>query len=120
MASAQEPVSADYELYHKMYSNDNAVYLKNEENNVITFDNNNQLKITRDNNQEILLIGNSINEYSERTVGYSGFNELISLDAKTLVPVKNNYKSIPVSNVIAEKSTDDYIFYDDSWDKRVY
>ncbi len=119
MVSAQGQISPDYEHYHTLFSNDNAVYLQKNENNVITFDNN-QLKITRDDNEEVLLLGNNVNEYSERTVDYSGFNELVSLDAKTMVPVKNSYKSIPVSNIIAEKSTDDYIFYDDSWDKKVY
>lgn len=118
-AVAQQPMPADYDHYHELYSKENAVFLQKEQNNVISYDNN-ELKITRDENEEILLLGNNVNMYSERTVDYSGFDELLSLDAKTQIPVKNSYKTLAASNIVTQKSTDDYVFYDDSWEKKVF
>lgn len=111
--------SLDLIKYQEQYKDADAVFLSNDRNVIVKYSGG-KLDITQDQYEELVLLNTNVNRYSESFVGYSGMNDLIDLDAKTLVPEKNKYRTVAVRNIITEKSMDEGIFYDDYKSKKIF
>lgn len=116
-AAAQSPV--DLERYRSKYGAADAVFLEFGRVVNVTLQED-SFTIYEDDIEDLLLLGNNVNRYSESSVGYSELIDLVSLEAKTLVPEKNKYRTVPVREIVTEKSLEGSIFYDDFYERKIY
>jgi hypothetical protein len=101
----------------KKYPNHNAVMLRDDETVIIDIKKD-SLLITQDVNTEILYLNDKAHFFNSGRVYYSYFSRLLDLEAKTLVPDKNNkYKTMKVEQFEETGETSASIFYDDSRSK---
>lgn len=114
MHAQTEPVLDDW---LKKYPDHNAVMLKDHE--FINIDiKKDSLEITQDVNTEILYLNDKAHFFNSGKVYYSYFSKLLDLEAKTLVPEKNNkYRTMKVQKFEETGETSGSIFYDDSRSK---
>jgi hypothetical protein len=111
--------TGDLQHYQQLYKNADAVFINNDRNVQVKFEDG-KLSIFQDDFEDLMLLGNNVNKYAESTVGYSDLMDLVSLDAKTLVPEKNKYRTEEARDIVTQKSLTGSIFYDDYKEKRIY
>ena len=119
LVTAGAQPSAELLKYQQLYKEADAVFLNNNRAVTVTLEKGN-LEIMQHEYEELMLLGTNVNKYAESSVHYSGFIDLVELDAKTLVPDKNKYRTEAVKTIITEKSMDGSIFYDDAKSKRIF
>ena len=76
--------SNDLIKYQALFKDADAVFLLNNRNVTVTYVKG-KLVITQDHYEDLILLGSNVNKYSESSVGYSGMNDLMELDAKTML-----------------------------------
>lgn len=111
--------SAELQHYRSLYGSSDAVFINNSRTVTITLQQD-SFTIYQEDAEDLMLLGNNVNRYAESSVGYSDFIPLLRLDAKTLVPEKNKYRTEPVRDMVTEKSITGSIFYDDYKEKKIY
>lgn len=72
-----------------------------------------KLYVTSEVFDELLILKNLAILDAEESVDYSNFHKLLFLEAYTLVPAKNNYKKVPVTEFKDRHVFDNMIFHDD-------
>jgi transglutaminase-like putative cysteine protease len=102
----------DLANYSSKFTDENMVVLKQSETVNITYDKG-ELKITSKNYRERYFLNDNANMYAEKSLEYSGFNEISNIKARTLVPNKNKYKVMPVTEITTKDEFSAGIFYDD-------
>ena len=100
-----------YTQLQKEYSTENAVVVSQKENVEIKSEKD-QLVIYNKHYSEILLLTDKTPEYSDN-VGWSSFSEIQDLDARSLQPDGNGYKTIKVKDFSKTNEISDGTFYDD-------
>lgn len=115
--NAQSP--ADFEQYQQLFKLDDAVFISHDCSVEITMQKG-LLNIFENDFEDLMLLGNNVNKYSESTVDYSSLVDLIDLEASTLIPEKNKYRTEHAKNVVTEKSLSGSVFYDDYKSKKIY
>ena len=101
----------------KKYPDHNAVMLKDHESISIDIEKD-SLKIVQDVTNEILYLNDKAHFFNAGKVHYSYFSRLLELEAKTLVPEKNNkYKTMKVQEFSETGETSATVFFDDSRSK---
>jgi len=101
-----------YSELRKKYTSENAVYVIRKENAVIEMENNSPV-IYSNIYEELLLLTDQANDYMEKEIYWANFSSIENIDARSLIPDGDKYKTIKVkefkpTNVIAEGE-----FYDD-------
>ena len=71
------------------------------------------LTIYEESYREIFYLSEVAAYWKEMEIGYSGFSEIIDIDAKTLIPGKNKYKTVKVKEFKNKDELSKEIFYDD-------
>jgi hypothetical protein len=103
---------ADTEKIMSLFPNAQAVYLNKAEH--LTIDVKNQaLVLSSSNEEKMLFITNEVSAYANKSIYYSGFEEIKDIEAYTLVPTKSKYKKFEVSSIETKDVLHRGIFYDD-------
>jgi len=110
---------ADLQHYQQLYHGADAVFIKNDRSVNVSLDKG-ALSIYQDDYEDLMLLGNNVNKYSESSVGYSSLIDLVYLDAKTMVPEKNKYRTEEAKDIVTQQSLAGSIFYDDYKEKKIY
>jgi len=63
--------------------------------------------------QEIFYLNEVAAYWKEMEIGFSGFSEVIDIEAKTLIPGKNKYKTVKIKEFNSKDDLSREIFYDD-------
>jgi hypothetical protein len=102
--------------YKELYPDESALYLNYREQVSIALDEG-DLDIQTDHHSELLFLRQEAQGLADKSISYSSFREILEIDAATLVPEKNNYRRIPVTEIEDAKRIEGGIFYDDSREK---
>lgn len=107
--------SQTFESVKAQYPDDNGVILDNSEHVTLSFDKSGNLTATSKSIRESMVLkDNAINLFNTASVDHSFFNQLVSLQAETLVPDKKGYKAIKTNIQKTTGSASESIFYDDA------
>lgn len=105
-----------FEEYRMRFPNEIAAYLQfNREVHIKVVDD--TLSVTEENSYDLLHLKPNSKGLAKDKVYISEFRQLVGIDAKTLVPNKNKYKEIPVTQFTEKDEQSSGIFYDDSKSK---
>ncbi|HTA82052.1 MAG TPA: DUF3857 domain-containing protein [Bacteroidia bacterium] len=102
-----------YSNLRKKYADDNAVFVSRKDNVELKFEKG-QLMVYSSNYEELLLLTDKTSGYSERNVYWSSFSEIQDLDARSLIPDGNSYKTIKVKDFSKTNEISEGTFYDDA------
>jgi len=102
-----------YTQLRKEYSNDNAVFVTRKENVELKIEKG-ELVVYSKVYEELLLLTDKTSEYIDRNVYWSSFSEIQDLDARSLNPDGNGYKTLKVKNFSKTNEISEGTFYDDS------
>jgi transglutaminase-like putative cysteine protease len=103
----------EYTALRKEYSNENAVFVSRKENVEIKIEKD-QLVVYSKVYEELLLLTDKTSEYIDRNVYWSSFSEIQDLDARSLNPDGNHYKTMKVKEYAKTNEISEGTFYDDS------
>ena len=95
------------------YPDKTAVYLERNKSIDISFSGE-SLEVIASRSDDLLFLNQQATALASDKVFSSHLNQLISIEAKTLVPNKNRYTEIKVTNFVEKDETSSGIFYDDS------
>ncbi|HTB31229.1 MAG TPA: DUF3857 domain-containing protein [Bacteroidia bacterium] len=101
-----------YSQLRKKYASENAVYVSRKEDNIIKIENNVPI-IYSTTYEELMLLTDKTTEYMDREVYWPDFSSIKDLDARSLVPDGNSYKTIKVKDFIRTNIIREGIFYED-------
>lgn len=101
-----------FEEYKNKFPEDMAVYLQFNREVHINVEGD-TLSTTTENYYDLLHLQPRSKALAKDKVYLSEFKKVITLDAKTLVPNKNKYKEIPVTNFVEKNEQSSGVFYDD-------
>jgi len=115
-AQLQAQTPKIFEDYRTRYPDEIAAYLQlNREVHINVVDD--TIRVTEENYYDLLHLKSTSKAFAKDKVYISEFRQLIDIEAKTLVPNKNKYKTIPVTNFTEKDEQSSGIFYDDSKSK---
>ncbi|MBX9853595.1 MAG: DUF3857 domain-containing protein [Cytophagaceae bacterium] len=103
-----------FDQYKSKYPDKQAVMILKKEVVTITLDKYDSLDITLDYYSEMLHLGERTEGLAESSVSFSDFIILKELEAKTLVPYKDTYKPVKVTEFSTRNSSSSAIFFDDN------
>lgn len=112
-ASIWAQFSDEYNLYKRLYPDDDKVRLKTHTDINIQVVNN-EIDILLKYYEEDLYLNSSAHYYSEKSVDYSTFYELKDIEASTLIFDKSKYREQPIKTFTHKDDLSGYAFYDDS------
>lgn len=101
-----------YSQLRKKYSSDNAVYVSRKEDAVIKIENNLPV-IYATTYDELLLLTDKASEYMDREVYWQDFSSIKDLDARSLIPDGNSFKTMKVKDFKRTNEISEGTFYDD-------
>ena len=101
-----------FETYTEKYPEEMAVYLQYNREVHINIKGD-TLHVTTENYNDLLHLKPRSKALAKDKVYLSEFKEILSLEAKTLVPNKNKYKEVPVTKFIEKNEQSSGVFYDD-------
>lgn len=101
-----------YAGLRKKYSSENAVYVSRKEDAVIKIENNVPV-IYSSTYEELLLLTDKTADYMDREVFWVDFSSIKDLDARSLIPDGDKYKTLKVKNFIRTNEISEGEFYDD-------
>jgi hypothetical protein len=101
-----------YSQLKEKYSAENAVYVSRREDAVIKIENNVPV-IYSTTYEELLLLTDKTSEYLDREVFLQDFSSIKDLDARTLLPDGDKYKTMKVKDFIHTNEIAEGTFYDD-------
>ena len=101
-----------YAQLRKKYSSENAVYVSRKEDAVIKIENNAPV-IYSTIYEELLLLTGKTTGYMDREVYWQDFSSIKGLDARSLIPDGDKYKTIKVKDFIHTNEIAEGEFYDD-------
>lgn len=101
-----------YSQLRKKYSSENAVFVSRKEDAVIKIENNAPV-IYSTTYEELLLLTDKATEYMDREVYWEDFSSIKDLDARSLVPEGDAYKTIKVKDFTRTNEISEGMFYDD-------
>ncbi len=99
--------------YKAKYPDEQAIFLKYYQDVDIKIDGD-SLKVNSHYTRETLHLGTQSNVYAKDGIYSSSLYEIQNISAKTLVPEKKKYKSIPVTEFKESYDKNSSVFYDDS------
>lgn len=109
--SAQK--SAEYNTYKKKYPDASMIRLQDHTTYRIGISKKGEIEITQDIYEEDLYLDRSATFNSKRSLSYSSFFDLSSIQAASLIYEGNEYKENKVENFVEKNDLDDS-FYDDT------
>ena len=95
------------------YPNEKAIYLTYNQELSIDFEED-TLRIISRNFYDMLHLSEQSGGYADDNVASSHFIELLDIQARTLVPNKNKYSTVEVSDFLKKDNSSSGIFYDDN------
>lgn len=95
------------------YPNEKAIYLTYNQELSIDFEGD-TLNVISHNFYDMLHLSGQSEGYADDNVASSHFIELLDIQARTLVPNKNKYKTVEVSNFLKKDDSSSGVFYDDN------
>ena len=101
-----------YSELKKKYASENAVYVIRKENAVIELENNSPV-IYSNIYEELLLLTDQTNDYLEREIYMGNFSSIQNIDARSLIPDGDKYKTIKVKDFKVTNEIAEGEFYDD-------
>ena len=102
-----------YSQLRKKYAADNAVYVSRKEDVVIKIENNAPI-IYATTYEELLLLTEKTSEYMDRQIYWQDFSSIKDLDARSLIPDGNSYKTFKVKDFTRTNEINEGTFYDDA------
>ncbi len=112
------------EKLRSRFPEDEAVYLQKHANLLIDFKNN-EWEINKNVSEEMYLLDkHKASFFAEKVIHYTGFEEIINVDAKTKIPIKMGkkpkYKEIPIEEIETKDVLSGSIFYSDHKQKQFF
>jgi transglutaminase-like putative cysteine protease len=101
-----------YSQLRKKYSSENAVYVSRKEDAVIKIENNAPV-IYSATYEELLLLTDKTSEFMDRDVYWQDFSSIKDLDARTLIPDGDKFKTLKVKDFTRTNEIAEGTFYDD-------
>ena len=108
--------SIDLSQYKSKFPEEDALYLKLRESIDIDLVNG-ELDIRSSREERMLLLSENAAGYADKSIGYSSFNEILQIDAKTLVPHKGKFREVPVEEITDAERMSGGVFFDDVREK---
>jgi len=102
-----------YSQLRKKYTSENAVFVSRKEDAVIKIENNAPV-IYSTISEELLILTDNTPEYKDREVYWEDFSSIKNLDARSLIPDGDKYKTIKVTSFTPTNEITEGIFYDDA------
>ncbi len=100
-----------YSQLRKKYSSETAVFVSRKEDAVIKIENNAPV-IYSNTYEELLLLTDNTSEYMNREVYWEDFSSIKNLDALSLIPEGDKYKTIKVKDFARTNEITEGVFYD--------
>lgn len=114
---AQKTPAVDLSAFKKKYPDENAIWLSRKESHTVKIEGDN-VKVYTDNYEEMLILNEKGALYADKSIYFSHFNKILSINAKTLVPAeKGGYKTIKVDKISTNNDISGGVFYDDNQTK---
>lgn len=110
---------AQTQLLEKMqtkYPTEKAVFLQKSRQLFVQLKNN-KLHISTHNYGEMLHLAQNSAKYATESVPFSAFCELTQIEAKTLLPTKQGYKTLKVNEFATQNVWANHVFFDDQKEK---
>jgi transglutaminase-like putative cysteine protease len=101
-----------YAQLRKKYSSENAVYVSRKEDATIKIENNSPV-IYSTTYEELFILTDQNTEYMDREVYWADFSSIKDLDARSLIPDGDKYKTLKVTNFTRTNEIAEGEFYDD-------
>lgn len=101
-----------YSQLRKKYSSDNAVYVSRKEDAVIKIENNAPVIYSK-SYDDLLILTDETTEYMDRQVYWTDFSSIKDLDARSLIPDGDKYKTMKVKKFTRTNEIEEGEFYDD-------
>ena len=101
-----------YSQLRKTYSSENAVYVSRKEDAVIKIENNVPV-IYSTTYEELLILTDETTEYMDNEVYWQDFSSIKNLDARSVIPDGDKFKTIKVKNFVRTNEIAEGEFYDD-------
>ncbi|MFT7589077.1 MAG: hypothetical protein ACI959_001291 [Limisphaerales bacterium] len=114
VAIAQSP--SDYQNLSLDYPDERGVFLENKERIAIGLENG-QLSVESTHFSRLLFLKDEVAGNADRSIRYSSFNEILDINARTLVPEKGRYRTVKVEDIRDEDRMSGGVFYDDVREK---
>ena len=101
-----------YSQLRKKYSSENAVYVSRKEDAIIKIENNAPV-IYSTTYEELLLLTDKTSEFMDRDVYWQDFSSIKDLDARTLIPDGDKFRTLKVKDFTRTNEIAEGTFYDD-------
>lgn len=113
------PSIAQTQLLEKMqakYPTEKAIFLQKSRQLFLQYKHN-KLSVSTKNYAEMLHLAQNSARYATESVPFSAFCELLQIEAKTLLPTKQGYKTLKVTEFATQSVWANHVFFDDQQEK---
>ncbi len=102
----------EFDSFIKKYPDENEITYYDESEVVFKMEKD-SIIVTNNHHTERWIISDKVLVSAKRSIPYSGFNELIEIQAHSLIPNNGKYKKVKVKEFTHKDDLDNSIFYDD-------